>query len=420
MTNRWFLTIALLQLAVGAHARSFDVKRLWGNTESATHLKRELESLSKPLIARSDKQESVTRARTSKHFWLEDTNEKPRKKWGSSVADKLKPASRVDSGHVKRHFIDVKAVSKKEELGSKKPTGERRNLQLEVSREACMAEAQTLEADPDKGYECSCEANSGNGYSLGCSPTCGEFCNEEGFACGEESLTKIFDLTGAVTQVKDGFEYTRGREGRVLINQLGCAEDDQGNQECSECVVVVNSNRACDSCSMTTCSDGSKAPMMDCGNIEDGASFNLCEGDIDVQEGFFEFLSTNEFEECLDPLVAVMGICEADRQFYETNFLEKEYDCTCEENSLGSVTLGCAAACGEYCNSDNTVCGSEVYDQLYDLTGNPYLVASNFLYSKGSSECLFLIKTGCILCLIRLSLLPFHDDNSQVGSFYSK
>jgi hypothetical protein len=395
MTKFLCWTIVLLQIAASAHARLYEVKTFgMMRGDKAMPQPRDLAVSSTP------QNEPGTSTRTSKHSWLEADFNNGRQGWGSSAAERLDHDPRMDSGRVKRRFTNIKEEAIKQDNRGlvnrdSDPRAKRRDLQLETAREACMADAEILEAEAEKSYTCTCQADGGTGYRLQCKSNCGEYCNEEVTVCGKKTVTKIYDGAGLDIISGEGFDYTRGNVGRVAISQLGCSEDDAGNRACTECIGVVDGNRACNSCSVQSCADGGSAPSLDCENIEEGATFNFCEGGFDVQEGMFEYLDSNEYDECVDPLVTSMAACETDRQFYETMGADKEYKCTCEENSLGTVVLACRATCGEFCNADETVCGTEVFDQLYDLSGNPYIVANNFFYSKGSNERLVMIQRDC-------------------------
>jgi hypothetical protein len=271
-----------------------------------------------------------------------------------------------------------------------------RDLQMGVAETACMEEAQRLELlNYEESYECNCVAEVSGEFKLYCKAECGEYCNDEGLICGTEALTKQFQETGDLTSVSNTFEYQRGRDETVSLTKLGCADDGQGGEICGDCVFDVGRNDICNSCQLQTCPDGSQAPVVDCENIETGAIFDLCDTALDVAGGVFEYLSTDEFNDCGDPFATAKAACEADAEFFETMAVEKQYSCTCEVNVVGSVTLGCTATCGQYCDTDEELCGIEVHDQFYDLSGTPYLVADNFFYTQGRTDRLSLVKRGC-------------------------
>lgn len=283
--------------------------------------------------------------------------------------------------------IMEEAVSSKEGL---------RNLQLGVAGSACMEEAQRLELlDTEKSYECNCLAGDDGDFKLACTPGCGEYCDDEGLVCGVEVLIKQFQETGNITSVSNTFEYRRGRDGILNLAKFGCSDDGQGGEICDDCVFTVGRDGPCNSCQLQTCPDGSQAPALDCENVETGAVFDLCDTALDIAGGVFEYLSTDEFNDCGDPFATAKAACETDAEFFESMAAEKKYSCTCEVNAVGSVTLGCTATCGQYCDTDEEVCGFEVHDQFYDLSGTPYLVADNFFYTQGRTDRLSLVKRGC-------------------------
>lgn len=272
-----------------------------------------------------------------------------------------------------------------------------RDLQLGVAGTACMEEAQRLELlDSAEAYECSCVAWANGEFRLSCKTGCGEYCNDEGLVCGVEGLIKQFQETGDITGVHNSFVYQRGRDDAVSLAKLGCSDDGEGGEICDTCVVTVGRSGTCNSCQLQTCPDGSQAPVLDCENIESGAVFDLCDTALDVAGGVFQYLSTDEFNDCGDPFAKAKAACQVDADFFQSMAVEKQYSCTCEVNVVGAVTLGCTATCGQYCDTDEESCGFEVHDQFYDLSGTPYLVADNFFYTQGRTDRLSLVKRGCV------------------------
>jgi hypothetical protein len=93
------------------------------------------------------------------------------------------------------------------------------------------------------------------------------------------------------------FLYVTGRKDILGVENLECVEVNDRIVSCETCEVYINGEK-CNSCEFVDCPDGSKAEKMDCENIEKGASFNFCEV-VTIEDGAFQALSTNEFEECL-------------------------------------------------------------------------------------------------------------------------
>jgi hypothetical protein len=274
-----------------------------------------------------------------------------------------------------------------------------RDLQLGFARTACMEEAQRLELlDSGKGYVCYCNAAASGEFTLICEAGCGEYCNDEGLVCGSQALRKEFQETGDIMSVSNSIEYRRGRDEIVSLSKLGCSDDGQGGEICDDCalsVISAGGGGHCNSCQLQTCPDGSQAAVLDCENIETGAVFDLCDTALDITGGVFGHLSANEFSYCVDPFATAKAACETDAEFFESMAAEKEYSCTCEVNAVDAVTLGCTATCGHYCDAEEEMCGFEVHDRFYDLSGTPYLVADNFFYTKGRTDRLSLVKRGC-------------------------
>ena len=300
----------------------------------------------------------------TKTWWNDTTTEKRKMILQGLAADKTIKAnfgsrSRLLEDHDKilqgegaitlptrRRFVDIREEIKdvRKDLI---PKDHRQTQAVDAALEACFADAAVFVADPNEAYSCSCNPIDGGAYRLDCEATCGEYCNEEGLICGNKSFRRDYNGNGVSNFLRDTFEYTRGFVGRVDISQLNCFEDDQGNIECPECIAVTNGG-ACNSCFMQSCSTGEKSPLLDCENIVDGgAIFDLCAEDIVVDDGLFEFLSSGEYEDCIDPTVKAKEACETFRAFYETMYDDKQYECICQENSIGSMTLGCEAKCGK-------------------------------------------------------------------------
>ena len=49
----------------------------------------------------------------------------------------------------------------------------------------------------------------------------------------------------------------------------------------------------------------------------------------------------------------------------------------------------------QYCDATGDVCGIEIKDFIFDLSGSPYLVADNFFYTNGRDDRLTVIQRGC-------------------------
>ena len=365
--------VLLVFIVSGVTSKVLDAKPFWEKLEENWELHR---AAANSVLGKNSRKLNSDR-QTSVFRWL---NEKQNDR-GSS------PTRLLAEDHYYR-------IGSSDELYKAKQEG--RMLQSNGDQ-ACEEEKGRLESLPEyQGFECSCNPTQLGGVRLRCIPVCGEFCNNEGLVCGKEQVVKIFQPSGAVQVIGEAFEYTRGRSQFMVLERYDCTIDRQGVEHCTgDCALLVNNDRACNSCTLQTCEDGRQEAFVDCENFGAGAAFDFCQDEFNVADGMFEYLSTGEFNECVDPLASAKAACEADAQFFQSSSTERDFTCLCEENSLDAVSLSCTDSCGEYCSTDDAVCGVHVYDQVYSIAGDVDVIAENFHYTKGRDERVTLVKRDC-------------------------
>ena len=138
--------------------------------------------------------------------------------------------------------------------------------------------------------------------------SCGEYCSTNDEVCGVHVYDQIYSIKGEVDVIAENFHYTKGREERLTLVKRDCTKNAGGaanDYQCASCVFYIDLFRQCNSCSMQTCvnDDGSQfqAPFLDCDNIETGAVYDLCDqSSLLVEDGLFDYLSSNEFNVCID------------------------------------------------------------------------------------------------------------------------
>jgi len=161
--------------------------------------------------------------------------------------------------------------------------------------DACQIDAmRNEEAVPQ--FQCECQ-ESDAGVRLVCIPSCA-YCNNETTSCGIRSAQALYDVNGTRIALGGVIQYTTGcNAGDVLsVQQTGCT----ATGDCTGCSVFANEEQ-CNSCILRTCPNSNELrELIDCENIEEGATFDLCDP-VQVDTGIFEAFSTTEYEVCLDP-----------------------------------------------------------------------------------------------------------------------
>ena len=162
---------------------------------------------------------------------------------------------------------------------------------------ACEEDAlQNEENLEDIGLDCECRRRR-DGVLLLCLDECA-YCNEDETVCGIQSAQAFYEHdTGERSAVGGVFQYVTGLSDNVAVENLGCVEENGSIVSCSTCNVYVN-GRTCNSCELVSCPNGGVAENIDCENIETGATFDFCEV-VEIDDGVFQALATNAFEECL-------------------------------------------------------------------------------------------------------------------------
>jgi hypothetical protein len=200
-------------------------------------------------------------------------------------------------------FCLASAASRVVELEHRRarsPKGLGRNGRRLSAAEALKAceEDKTINEDnlSDFGLECKCETVDG-GVTLICVDACA-YCNSDNTVCGINSAQAFYDNdTGDRTAIGGVFIYELGLKDFVAVENIGCAEDDNGRIiSCATCNVYAN-NHMCNSCDFQTCPDGRVEELIDCSNIEPGAIFDFC-NEVVVEEGIFQTFSDGQYSEC--------------------------------------------------------------------------------------------------------------------------
>lgn len=166
------------------------------------------------------------------------------------------------------------------------------------AEESCAEDAERYEEILEEyGGECQCK-DTNDGVVLVCMDECA-YCNEDESVCGIQSAQILYEEnSGDAIGLGGVFHYVTGFDETIAVENLDCTGENGTIVSCEECNVYVN-EQSCDSCEIIDCGDGSFAEMMDCDNIEYGATFNFCE-DVEIDDdSVFQALSDEGFEECL-------------------------------------------------------------------------------------------------------------------------
>ena len=182
----------------------------------------------------------------------------------------------------------------------------RRELQTSASTQRCSAANKTIvegniASNGQPRIACACHDNiSGNGATLTCNDAC-QYCNQDLSICGFNQIGESYGPSGKIVGQTMAFRYDKGPSSTTIFTQyLGCTEASNGQVTCTSCNVFVNATQ-CDSCQLNTCSNGQQEPSFNCGNVESGAVYNLCDSTILPPSGsIFEYLTTNpnEYQVC--------------------------------------------------------------------------------------------------------------------------
>jgi hypothetical protein len=195
----------------------------------------------------------------------------------------------------KQLWFEKELERKSQQLRRVLPTHQR--LLHSIAEAACEEDAErNEELLEDIGLACECKDHD-DGVVLVCMDECA-YCNDDQSVCGVQSAQALYEHdTGDRVAIGGVFDYVVGRKDTLAVENLECVEENDQIVSCESCNVYVNGEQ-CNSCEIMDCPDGSQAELMDCENIEEGASFNFCE-EVTIEDGAFQALSTNDFEECL-------------------------------------------------------------------------------------------------------------------------
>jgi hypothetical protein len=211
-------------------------------------------------------------------------------------------------------------------------------------------------------------------------PTCA-LCNLDATVCAQESLEKLYAPFSPETfDTATTVQYSGGITQLLTYSTFDCTSDDA----CENCTVTIDDN-LCDTCMLQTCQLlGVQAPLVDCQNVETNATFDFCDPNISIAEGSFQYFSTEEgqFDECSN---LALDACQEALSEYE----ELGYICSCDA-VIVAVTLSCVASCGQFCNNETTVCGTDRFTSSYDITSGDLLSTSTqIFYTQGRDETIF-------------------------------
>jgi hypothetical protein len=169
--------------------------------------------------------------------------------------------------------------------------------ETDISSEACSALSfQLMETSDDhrSNFICECEGESG-GNALSCSDEC-SYCNDENDVCAIKEEGAFIDDTGSATILYELWTYVTGRDESVSVKWMNCSSY---GENCDACEISVNGER-CDRCEFVDCVDESgfylaEGRIVECDNIDGGASYNTCDASLDL-DGVFEFENKNGFD----------------------------------------------------------------------------------------------------------------------------
>ncbi|KAG7359798.1 hypothetical protein IV203_034896 [Nitzschia inconspicua] len=182
---------------------------------------------------------------------------------------------------------------------------------ISTAMKVCEDDITYLEMNEEKRYKCVCSVNSQNGVTMNCVSKCGHYCNTDaifrsraGDICGRVEYDLMYRANGKPMRQANHFIYTKGVNNRLSVVEMDCsAVNGRGLNDlfCNSCSVTVGMTQTCQKCEMIDCPDGSRAPLVDCSNIEHNSVFDLCERDsIPARDGIFSKLSSAGFEKCRD------------------------------------------------------------------------------------------------------------------------
>jgi hypothetical protein len=154
-----------------------------------------------------------------------------------------------------------------------------------------------LEIEESDGSECECTEDTETGLqTLLCWDQDCLSCSTDETVCLLDNFGSTFDSRGFNVGDFQGFQYVRGRSEAISI--FSSVDWATGDQLCN---VTVDGEK-CDSCEFTTCVDEfglylDEGIIIQCENIDGGASFNTCENTT-ISDGVFQPIGDDGFDSC--------------------------------------------------------------------------------------------------------------------------
>jgi len=78
----------------------------------------------------------------------------------------------------------------------------------------------------------------------------------------------------------------------------------------------------------------------------------------------------------------------------------KDYACACDSLNVSDTALSCLDVTCTYCSSNDSVCGTGMYEQLFSSLGDVAYIAETFMYEKGLSENVTVALSDCTTDLV--------------------
>ena len=235
----------------------------------------------------------------------------------------------------------------------------------------------------DTRFECFCD-NSPDSLDtslMTCGDKC-EYCNSFISVCGRESYEQIFENATSIGSRRT-IQYTHGRSELVEYEESKC-DSPTG---CQNCAVKVD-GVACSSCTIKTCANGTRAPLIECSNADSSISdaVDLC-APVSLSNTVLEFFEPGFTDSCISTQETA---CREAKNKYEQH--AQKYVCNCVDQDNGSTELQCQATCGDLCNDEETVCVRESFMQDFVDQGGSSYFRKDIKYTRGRKETLSYVE----------------------------
>ncbi len=262
------------------------------------------------------------------------------------------------------------------------------------SPEICQMDSERV----DDRYECYCDTNS----TLQCMDKC-EYCDDQFTVCGQESLEHMIQ-SAVLSGTRRTINYTAGRSETLIYEESNCS-----GSTCANCTMKVNGVE-CNTCSIQACTDGKRAPQINCGNIDASISetIDFCVP-TSLSGHVLQYMETGFTETCTTKSQLA---CREAKVKYEQH--EHQFACACVDQINGTLELQCNTTCGDLCNNESTVCVRESFHQDILNEGASSFFRKNTKYTIGRKETLSYVEfvngtcsmtiddVGCQSCQIKI------------------